>query len=131
MSTLFKKRGGPGESCSAQSGNRRGNCAQIDPTDGGLGSRRRRDADDRCWRSAENSPKTVAERKRDQRARDEELAQLGLQRLKIYVPLDEIGDYLRSRGIIVHEDDPEPLARGVEMLIKKLLDESRDRSELR
>jgi hypothetical protein len=81
--------------------------------------------------STANCPKTVAERKREQRARDEELAQLGLQRLKIYVPLDDIGDYLRSRGITVHEDDPEPLARGVEKLIKKLLDESRDRSEFR
>jgi hypothetical protein len=72
-------------------------------------------------------PKTDAERKADQRAHDEELAQLGLQRLKIYVPGIEIWDYLRSRGITVHEDDPEPLARGVEELIKRLLDESRDK----
>jgi hypothetical protein len=106
MSTHTQKRGGRGEGCSAEN-------------------------QDRCGNQSESEPKTVAERKRDQRARDEELAQLGLQRLKIYVPQDEIGDYLRSRGITVHEDDPEPLARGVEKLIKKLLDESRDRNEFR
>jgi hypothetical protein len=123
MSGPFKQRGVLGESCSVQRGSRQGKVASIGPDNDRPDGRVRRSAIQNS-----SSPKTEAERKREQRDRDRLLEEAGLVRLKVFLPEIELGDLLRRRGIELWEDGPEPLARGVEKLFRHLLDESRDGS---
>ena len=73
------------------------------------------------------APKSQAERKREQRERDEALAEAGLIRLLIIVPL-ELGDYLRGCRFLpmTSEDDPATLASATEGLIDWLIEHKDD-----
>jgi hypothetical protein len=81
--------------------------------------------------AADRQPaKSPAERKRDQRARERELHAAGLVRLCITVPEIEISDYLRRMSFLDpnEEDDAEAIARGVEALLRLLIDTADDAS---
>ena len=70
------------------------------------------------------APKSQAERKREQRARDDALVEAGLTRLpSLIVPL-ALGDYLRGCRFLpmTSEDDPATLASATEGLIEWLIE---------
>ena len=64
-------------------------------------------------------PKTPAQRKRDQRRRDDALARANLMRLPRIAMPEAMGEYLRGTGFLpmTAEDTPETIARGVEALL--------------